>query len=192
MGGAFLEIVSSQKAWSTKTFGPARGTEGVIDHIRKELKEIEAAPTDLEEWIDVIILAIDGAWRSGHTPEQVARKLEEKMAKNRTREWPDWREADPKKAIEHLRGKAATKRRLEVIRGMATMVLDSVGWKADLKRLQKEVAYRYPKVTSSGEPKDRATVRDIMARRAAVTAEALRLQEESKAQERKSTPEKGG
>ena len=78
----------------------------MLDHIRKELLEIEAAPNDLAEWIDVVILAFDGAWRTGATPEQIVRALIAKQYKNETRKWPDWRTADPSKAIEHERGTA--------------------------------------------------------------------------------------
>jgi|SRR3990172_9228548 len=92
-----------QKQWSEKTFGPGARTVGVIDHILKELVEIEAKPTDLSEWIDVVILALDGAWRSGHSPEDIVAGLIAKQAKNEARTWPDWRTAEPGKAIEHIR-----------------------------------------------------------------------------------------
>jgi len=92
-----------QKAFSLTAFGPGPRTEGVIDHIRKELKEVEAAPHDLEEWTDLILLSLDGAWRAGYTPEEVAESITAKLAKNETRTWPDWRTADPTKAIEHIR-----------------------------------------------------------------------------------------
>ena len=39
-----------QSAFSQRTFGPGNRTAGVLDHIRKELVEIEQAPDDLEEW----------------------------------------------------------------------------------------------------------------------------------------------
>ena len=38
-----------QAKWSEKTFGPGERTTGLIDHIRKELVEIEKDPHDLEE-----------------------------------------------------------------------------------------------------------------------------------------------
>lgn len=92
-----------QIAFSTKTFGPGERTKGVLDHVRKELVEIEKQPDDLEEWIDGIILLLDGAWRSGHTAQQIVDMLEYKQTKNENRKWPDWRECDPNKAIEHVR-----------------------------------------------------------------------------------------
>lgn len=90
-----------QIAWSAKTFGPGMRTDGVIDHIRKELVEIEADPADLSEWIDVVILALDGAWRAGYWPDQIITALVAKQTKNEGRDWPDWREMPTDKAIEH-------------------------------------------------------------------------------------------
>ena len=91
------------RAWSRANFGPGQRTAGLIDHIAKELKEIEASPNDLSEWIDVMILALDGAWRAGYSPEEIAAALSAKQEKNEGRIWPDWRTAAPDKAIEHVR-----------------------------------------------------------------------------------------
>lgn len=103
-----LAHLQRQRVWSEQTFGPGARTKGVVDHIRKELCEIEADPTDITEWIDVVILALDGAWRAGATPEQIVATLVAKQTKNENRNWPDWRTADPDKAIEHDRtGEAA-------------------------------------------------------------------------------------
>ena len=92
-----------QCAFSLRTFGPGERTQGLIDHIQKELDEIADDPTDLSEWIDVVILALDGAWRIGATSEQIVAALLEKQAKNEARQWPDWRTAAPGKAIEHVK-----------------------------------------------------------------------------------------
>jgi hypothetical protein len=92
-----------QRAFSERTFGPGARAKGVIDHIRKELIEIEAAPADLTEWVDVILLALDGAWRAGHEPAAIALAIATKQTRNELRTWPDWRTAEPGKAIEHVR-----------------------------------------------------------------------------------------
>lgn len=92
-----------QQAFSLRTFGPGARTAGVCDHIRKELKEIEAEPSDLEEWVDVILLAMDGAWRAGGSPSDIAVMIAAKQSKNEARSWPDWRLSDPNKAIEHVK-----------------------------------------------------------------------------------------
>lgn len=92
-----------QIEWSRDTFGPALRTKGAIDHIRKELAEIEADPHDLSEWVDVIILAMDGFWRHGGTAESLMPALLAKQAKNMARAWPDWRTMSEDRAIEHDR-----------------------------------------------------------------------------------------
>ena len=91
------------KAFSERTFGPGERTEGIVDHIIEELAEVLADPTDLTEWIDVVILALDGAWRAGYSAEQICAALEAKQTKNEGRTWPDWRTAAPGKAIKHVR-----------------------------------------------------------------------------------------
>lgn len=97
--------IEHQRDWSRATFGPAhvRGPHGPLAHIRKELDEIAASPWDLEEWADVIILALDGAWRAGHEPQQIINMVKRKQAKNEAREWPDWRGVPADQAIEHVR-----------------------------------------------------------------------------------------
>jgi hypothetical protein len=104
-----LDLVSHlvrQSEFSERTFGPGRRTAGVIDHIRKELCEIEQKPDDLNEWLDVVILGFDGAWRAGHWPSQIAAALRAKQARNEARKWPDWRTQPLDKAIEHDRSVA--------------------------------------------------------------------------------------
>jgi hypothetical protein len=99
--------IGHQITWSSSTFGTAPRTLGLCDHIEKEIKEIKAAPHDLSEWVDVVILAIDGAWRAGFTAAQIVDALRAKQAKNIAREWPPLAAQDPDKAAEHDRSKDA-------------------------------------------------------------------------------------
>lgn len=116
-----VKHLERQRAFSRATFGPGARTKGVVDHIRKELIEIEFAPRDLEEWVDVILLALDGAWRcadASHSEllhidasiiaQLVVAAIHAKQNKNEARNWPDWRTADPDKAIEHVDHTRAT------------------------------------------------------------------------------------
>ncbi|HEX7866552.1 MAG TPA: dATP/dGTP pyrophosphohydrolase domain-containing protein [Variovorax sp.] len=96
-----VEHLKRQMVFSAETFGPGVRTKGVIDHIRKELTEIEENPRDLEEWIDVMLLACDGAWRTGASAEQIVAGLAMKLHKNQSRTWPDWRTANLDQAIQH-------------------------------------------------------------------------------------------
>lgn len=91
-----------QTAWSRETFGPGY-RPGVIAHIRKELLEIEADPSDCEEWADLLILAFEGAMRAGHAPEKIINAYHMKRFVNTMREWPDWRLFSADEAIEHIR-----------------------------------------------------------------------------------------
>ena len=95
--------IHQQKEFSLNTFGPGKRTQGILNHIKKELSEIEADPNDLEEWIDVILLAIDGAWRHGHSSEDIVNKIKFKFEKNQNRKWPDWKTLSDGIAIEHVK-----------------------------------------------------------------------------------------
>lgn len=95
--------LNRQREFSLKTFGPGERTAGVLNHIRKELDEVQAKPDDIEEWIDVVILAFDGAMRAGHQPNELVRALLEKQTKNENRQWPDWRSLPEDSPIEHIK-----------------------------------------------------------------------------------------
>lgn len=75
--------------WSEEVFGPPtkHDAEKLLKHIGLELDEVRKAPHDLEEWVDIIILAIDGAWRSGHCSYEIERALIRKQEKNKARVW---------------------------------------------------------------------------------------------------------
>ena len=109
-----IEHLKRQIAFSRATFGPGARTQGVVDHIRKELVEVETATNHVErikEWTDVVILALDGLTRelslscqaTDPTAEAAVRHIVTKQNRNELREWPDWRTADPSKAIEHVK-----------------------------------------------------------------------------------------
>lgn len=102
-GYDLVEHLKRQQDFSLRTFGPGLRTDGLIDHIKKELKEIAANKYDVIEWVDVVLLALDGAWRAGHDPLDICRAIEAKLQLNETRNWPDWRTAEPGKAIEHIK-----------------------------------------------------------------------------------------
>ncbi|HAF44697.1 MAG TPA: DUF550 domain-containing protein [Gallionellaceae bacterium] len=97
-----IDHLQRQQDFSLRTFGPGMRTDGLIDHVKKELAEIKEDPTDVTEWIDVMLLAMDGAWRAGYDAESICQALRAKLEKNIARTWPDWRAVDPNKAIEHV------------------------------------------------------------------------------------------
>lgn len=95
-------FISAQRAFSRKTFGPHYDPQRITAHIRKELAEIEECG-ELEEWVDVVLLALDGAWRTGATPMQICLAMQAKLAVNKKREWPDWKKHPAGEPIEHER-----------------------------------------------------------------------------------------
>lgn len=100
---AFFDLtayIDRQRKWSTHTFGPGPRLKGILEHIRRELKEIEESPGDVTEWIDVVILALDGAWRAGYDPINIAAAMANKQQKNFARKWPEPTSEDV--AVEHI------------------------------------------------------------------------------------------
>lgn len=79
---ALTDYLDCQRFWSEQTFGPGRRTIGITEHIKKELQEIRDKPEDLSEWVDVIILAMDGYWRHGGKSEDLIHDLIAKQKKN--------------------------------------------------------------------------------------------------------------
>ena len=98
------QFLEDQTSWSKEVFGTGRRTVGLCNHIRHELIEIENDPDNLEEWIDVLILAFDATWRLGASPKDVVETLLKKQHRNvNNREWgPIPPETEPSF---HLKGK---------------------------------------------------------------------------------------
>lgn len=98
-----IRLLDAQREWSAKTFGPGDRRAAILAHLGKEAQEVEDSHGDLEEWIDMTILALDGAWRTGASSRIIVACLNGKYAKNRARTWPDWRTTDPDAPIEHIK-----------------------------------------------------------------------------------------
>ena len=95
--------IAEQKVFSLNTFGPGTRLNGVLEHVRKELVEIEeSGGQDLEEWVDAWLLIVDGMWRQGFSEDQITSAIKAKFAKNKKRKWPDWRTQSADKAITHI------------------------------------------------------------------------------------------
>lgn len=110
-------------AFSRATYGPGKRTEGILDHISKELGEVSNATDDAvyaenaertEEWVDLVILSLDGLSRQllfyadeptdpDFVAQLVCRLIAAKQSKNEGRVWPNWRDMPKDKAIEHDR-----------------------------------------------------------------------------------------
>lgn len=83
------KYLEKQIVWSRKTFGPGRRTIGILKHIEKEMDEVIEDSNNFKEWIDIVILTLDGAWRAGATPHEIVSRLYEKQNINFKRRWPD-------------------------------------------------------------------------------------------------------
>jgi len=66
-----LRLLKDQREFSLNTFGPIPRLTGVCDHLRKEIIEVKAAPSDITEWADCLLLCFDGAMRAGMSPEEL-------------------------------------------------------------------------------------------------------------------------
>lgn len=104
-----------QMAFSHQAYGPGERRKGVCDHLKKEIEEMEKGHGESAEWVDIVILALDGLTQrlaycygdSRNDPIDVAetacRMIEAKQGRNEGRTWPDWRTAPADQAIEHVR-----------------------------------------------------------------------------------------
>jgi hypothetical protein len=95
-----------QHLWALKVFGQGQRDSGLTKHIRKELDEILNSPGDIEEWIDVVILAFEGALRNAKSVnpvEEVIDCLQMKQDKNIARTWPDLVSQNHEEPIEHVK-----------------------------------------------------------------------------------------
>lgn len=110
--------LTRQMVFSKATFGPGPRTEGVLDHLTKEIAEVRADAAEgkdlSSEWVDLVILALDGLtreiWSNGgyvisadEAAGDACKMILLKQGINERRDWPDWRTAEPGKAIEHVR-----------------------------------------------------------------------------------------
>lgn len=98
-----VHFIDEKYEWSKKTFGEGYRVDALIAHIQKELEEIQKSPKDISEWIDVILLALDGASRAGFSGAQIVSEIFKKQTINQSRQWPDHKSIPEGQPIEHVR-----------------------------------------------------------------------------------------
>ncbi|EBM3223795.1 DUF550 domain-containing protein [Salmonella enterica] len=81
--------------WSYKTFGDV-GPIGPLKHLSKEALESAAEPDDLSEWADMQFLLWDAQRRAGITDKQITRAMVEKLEINKSRQWPEPKDGEPR------------------------------------------------------------------------------------------------
>ena len=96
-------ILSRQREFSLRAFGPGKRTLGLSKHILEELIEVQESDHDVRECIDVLILALDLCWRSGASLDDIALYLARKMTTNEARKWPPVGSVGETDKINHVR-----------------------------------------------------------------------------------------
>ncbi|ENP2442639.1 DUF550 domain-containing protein [Salmonella enterica] len=81
--------------WSDSTFGNV-GPVGPLKHLSKEALEAAAEPGDLSEWADMQFLLWDAQRRAGITDKQITQAMIEKLAINKSRQWPEPKDGEPR------------------------------------------------------------------------------------------------
>ncbi|EEO8504259.1 DUF550 domain-containing protein [Salmonella enterica subsp. arizonae serovar 41:z4,z23:-] len=89
------QIRREHAEWSDATFGDV-GPIGPLKHLSKEALETAAEPDDLSEWADMQFLLWDAQRRAGITDEQITQAMTEKLAINKTRQWPEPKDGEPR------------------------------------------------------------------------------------------------
>lgn len=83
-----LEVFARRKGdWADKQFGTGCRTQELIFHLEKELLEVSRNPFDKSEWIDIILLAMDGYRRHGGKAEDLFPDMQAKQQINYERKW---------------------------------------------------------------------------------------------------------
>ena len=86
--------------WSEKTFGNV-GPVGPLKHLSKEALEAAGEPDDLSEWANMQFLFWDAQRRSGISDAEITAAMEEKLAVNMARQWPEQKDGEPRL---HIKG----------------------------------------------------------------------------------------
>ncbi|EDY8167319.1 DUF550 domain-containing protein [Salmonella enterica] len=81
--------------WSDKTFGDV-GPVGPLKHLSKEALEAAADPSYPLEWADMQFLLWDAQRRMGISDEFITRAMIEKLEINKTRQWPEPKDGEPR------------------------------------------------------------------------------------------------
>ncbi|HAC7850934.1 TPA_asm: DUF550 domain-containing protein [Salmonella enterica] len=84
--------------WSDATFGDISPI-GPLKHLSKEALEAAADPSDPLEWADMQFLLWDAQRRMGLSDEFITRAMVEKLAINKSRQWPEPKDGEPRMHI---------------------------------------------------------------------------------------------
>ena len=85
--------------WTSEQF-PDQPLSGKFAHLRKELDELEADPSDIVEYADCYMLLIDIAGKNNIRLSDIHRAAGEKLEVNKKR---DWGKPNADGSVEHVR-----------------------------------------------------------------------------------------
>lgn len=105
--------------WSDATFGDV-GPIGPLKHLSKEALEAAADPSDPLEWADMQFLLWDAQRRAGITDKQITRAMVEKLAINKTRQWPEPKDGE---TLLHIKEQPASVVPEEMPAGLAGQIV---------------------------------------------------------------------
>ncbi len=89
------QVRREHATWSQATFGDV-GPVGPLEHLSKEALEAAADPSDSLEWADMQFLLWDAQRRMGISDEFITRAMVEKLAINKSRQWPEPKDREPR------------------------------------------------------------------------------------------------
>lgn len=101
------QIRREHAEWSNATFGDV-GPIGPLKHLSKEALEAAADPSDPLEWADMQFLLWDAQRRMGISDEFITRAMIEKLEINKTRQWPEPKDGEPRLHIKEQPALVAT------------------------------------------------------------------------------------
>lgn len=85
------------KRWSEKEFGSQR-LRGIIAHLRREVRELENNPRNLEEFADCQMLLMDALTQAGYNMDELKGAVDCKLEINKKR---NWKEPNEDGSVEH-------------------------------------------------------------------------------------------
>ena len=93
-------ILEEMHQWQLHQF-PQATPHSALAHIKKELKELDDTPYDMEEWVDLFFLTIQGLTKLAREDLNAVRyEIYAKLIKNHNREWG---QPDADGVVEHVR-----------------------------------------------------------------------------------------
>jgi len=102
----FTDLVNRQRTWSTTQFGESVDLPRILNHITEATGDVEKEPARLHNWIDIVLLAMDGAWRAGHSPKEVVQAIQDVQVRNIMRDWQNPGDLPIGEPIKHIRSQA--------------------------------------------------------------------------------------